>query len=934
MKWPKIRWTIQNRLISLFLLSLAILLAFAVLWLRSELQRERVDRAASLRRTAVHVASRAQDVIGAIEQILIGLTRLPGISNLEPESAGTLLREHLLPHTALANLIALTSEGRLCAAAVALPRRPAASFADQPWFRQVRRTGRPAIASVKLGGSGGHPVIIVAVAIRDRADRPAGVLGAIVKPHHLHDRLSAIMLPRETLTLVDAAGLILAHAPEPQSWVGRRLGDRTLLSILASGVPGLAEGLAAFDGTPRQVAYVPIQAGSLGALVSLPMAEVPLRLWPQARVLILPGVLILVLTTAIGLVITRQVSRPLRELRQTISGVTLEEHKPLSPVKITATDEAGEVTSAINDLLGRLETLRRQERRLVGELTTLNRIATAASRSLELEGVLDQILSLTLGALSMEGGAIHLLNEESGMLVLTASRGLSVHYCEEAQAIPVGEGFFGQVAETRTPLLVSDTHSADDVQVNRLASLEGARSLTSLPLIARDRAVGVMTLITRQPRVLTEPEITLLSAVGPQLGGAIENARLYDAQRQAALHLEATVHERTRQLREALDRANEAARLKSEFLANMSHELRTPLNAAIGFSEVLVRQGAEPLTDRQARYVGLIHLASKHLLQVINELLALSQVETGRLQVRPQPFPLHAMLGSVVDAHRPQAIVKRISLGLHLDDDLATLVADPLRVRKILSNLLDNAIKFTPDGGSVTVSTRRVKRSRPTADGEPSTVNRDPHGDLVEFQVQDTGIGISAENVRRLFHEFTQLDSSLAKRYQGVGVGLALTKRLVELHGGTVAARSPGAGHGSPFTVTLPLRPPRTRGRILVVEGDAAAREGVAASLEHAGFAVEQIEEGEEALDRIGEAPPILLVLDLVLPDRGLALLRRLPRETRRFPVLVLISGDGTRLDELDALGADDFLAKPPSPTVLVDLVERLLREGAEAQVT
>ncbi|MGH7369730.1 MAG: ATP-binding protein [Candidatus Methylomirabilaceae bacterium] len=927
MKWPKIRWTIQKRLISLFLLSLTIFLAFAVLWIRWELQRERVDRAASLRRTATHIASRAQEVIGSIEQLLVGLTRFPEIMSLEPEPAGTLLRDHLSRYPALANLIALTSEGRLCAVAVVPPRGLAVSFADQRWFRQVRRTGRPTIASLRTGRSGDQPVIVVAVPIRDHAGSAAGVLGAIVKPHQLYERLSAIMLPKETLTLVDAAGMILAHAPEPHSWVGKRLADRALLSVLASGVPGAGEGLAAFDGTPRQVAYAPIQTGSLGALVSLPMTEVPSRLWPQARALLLPGVLILVLTTGIGLVITRQVRRPLRQLRQTISGMTLEEGRPISPVEIASTDEAGEMTSAINNLLERLETVRHQERRLVRELTTLNQIATAASRSLDLQEVLDQVLSLTLDALSMEGGAIHLLDEQSGMLVLTASRGLSARYCEEAQAISASEGFCGRAAETRTPLVVSDTRSPDDVQANRFAALEGARSMASLPLIARDRAVGVMSLITRQPRVLTEPEITLLSAIGPQLGAAIENARLYDAQRHAALHLEATVQERTRQLREALDRANEAARLKSEFLANMSHELRTPLNAAIGFSEVLVRQGAEPLTDSQARYVGLIHLASRHLLQMINDMLALSRVEAGRLQLRPTSFALNALLVSVVDTHRSQADAKGVGLTLHLGDDLVTLVADPLRVREIVSNLLGNAIKFTPNGGSVTVGARRIDRSQPTAGGEPSPVNREPHGDVVEIRVQDTGIGISAENLRRLFREFTQLDSSLAKRYQGVGVGLALTKRLVELHGGTVTVSSRGEGQGSTFTVTLPLRPPKTRGRVMIVEADAALRELIARSLEHAGFHVEQMEASEAALDRIGEAPPILLVLDLVLPDPGLALLRRLQRETRRFPVLVLISGDVTRPDELEALGADEFLTKPFSSAVLVDLAERLLRE-------
>ena len=928
MKWPKLRWTIENRLIALFLAALTTLLAFAVFWFWWELRQERVDRAASLRRTASHIASRAQDVIGSIEQFLVGLTRVPEISRLEPERAGALLRDHLPRFPALANLIALTSDGRLCAAAVPLPRRSAASFADQPWFRQVRRTGRPTITSVKTEESGGQPVIIVAVPIRDQAQSQVGVLGAVVKPDRLYELFSAIMLPKEALTLVDAAGMILAHAPEPQSWVGRRLGDRALLRVLAAGVPGAAEGLAVFDGIRHQVAYAPIQTGSLGALVSLPMIEVPSRLWPKARTLFLPGVLILVLMTWIGLVMTRQVRRPLRQLRQTLSGMTLEEGKPIPPVEIASTDEAGEVTSAINDLIARLETLRHEERRLVRELTTLNRIATAAGRFLELDDVLDQILGLTLDVLSMEGGLIRLLDEQSGMLMLTASRGLSGGYCYEARAVALGEGFCGRVAETRTPLFMNDTAASDDAQVGRLAALEGARSVASLPLVVRDHAVGTMTLIGRQPRVLTETEITLLSAVGLQLGAAIENARLYDAQRYAALHLEATVHERTRQLTEALDRANEAARLKSEFLANMSHELRTPLNVAIGFSDILARQGADPLTERQARYIQLIYQASTRLLQIINDLLGLSQIDAGQLSLYRQPFDLHTLLAAMAESFQPGADAKGVSLRLNLSSDPLFLVADPLRVREILFNLLSNAIKFTPRGGSVTVTARRVQRLRAAADADPSIAGPDPREGAVEICVQDTGIGISPGNVHRLFRDFTQLDSSFARRYQGAGVGLALTRRLVELHGGTVTASSPGEGRGTTFAVTLPVRPSRSRGRISVIEEDAATRALVAASLEDAGFQVEQTAASRAVLDRVGEASPILLVLGLALRDPGLALLRRVQRETRRFPVLALISGDVTRADELHVLGADEFLAKPFSASVLVDLVERLLREG------
>jgi signal transduction histidine kinase len=241
------------------------------------------------------------------------------------------------------------------------------------------------------------------------------------------------------------------------------------------------------------------------------------------------------------------------------------------------------------------------------------------------------------------------------------------------------------------------------------------------------------------------------------------------------------------QLQEIVQLAENASRHKSEFLSNMSHELRTPLNSVLGFSQLLETQTAGPLTEKQARYVNNILGSGRHLLTLINDILDLSKVEAGKVELQPEPFALPEALAEALTEIRPQATAKRVEFQLEMNNAPPLVTADPVRFKQILLNLLSNAVKFTPDGGRVTVS------ARPPQDG------------FVEIAVADTGIGIKAEDIPRLFQPFTQLEAASTKQYQGTGLGLALTKKLVELHGGTIAVGSEGAGKGTTFTVRLPL---------------------------------------------------------------------------------------------------------------------------------
>jgi PAS domain S-box-containing protein len=232
-------------------------------------------------------------------------------------------------------------------------------------------------------------------------------------------------------------------------------------------------------------------------------------------------------------------------------------------------------------------------------------------------------------------------------------------------------------------------------------------------------------------------------------------------------------------------RMQEASRLKSEFLANMSHELRTPLNAIIGFTELMYRGKVGPLAANHHEYLGDILTSSKHLLQLINDILDLAKVESGKMEFRPQKVDLGRLVGEVRDILRGLAGGKQLRVEIEIDPGVGTVVVDPARLKQVLYNYLSNAIKFTPDGGNITL---RVTNEAP---------------DHFRLSVIDTGIGIAPEDLGRLFVEFQQLDASAAKRFQGTGLGLALTKRIVEAHGGRVEVSSV-LGVGSTFVAVLP----------------------------------------------------------------------------------------------------------------------------------
>jgi len=252
-------------------------------------------------------------------------------------------------------------------------------------------------------------------------------------------------------------------------------------------------------------------------------------------------------------------------------------------------------------------------------------------------------------------------------------------------------------------------------------------------------------------------------------------------------------------------RFEDLSRAKSAFIATMSHELRTPLNSVIGFADLLLEQGAGPLTEKQTRFLHHIQQSGKHLLQLISDILDLSKIEAEKFQLHCEAIPVSGALEDIVVIARGLAHKKSQTIRADVSPDLPLLHADPVRFKQILFNLLGNAVKFTPESGTITVTARRVSGVRGQGPGSDAESPTPTTGEWLEVAVMDTGAGIRPEDLPRLFQEFTQLDTTQVRRQDGAGLGLALTKRLVEMHGGRIWAESEGQGKGSSFTVLLPF---------------------------------------------------------------------------------------------------------------------------------
>ena len=420
----------------------------------------------------------------------------------------------------------------------------------------------------------------------------------------------------------------------------------------------------------------------------------------------------------------------------------------------------------------------------VGELRALGEVGQTVSSTLDLQTVLSTIVGHAVQLSATSGGIIYEYDEAKQEFHLRASQRMEDEAVEALRATPVrpGQGATGQAATTRAPVQVPnilEQRESTATSVRPILARLGYRSVLAVPLLREGRIMGALTVWRKEAGSFSPEVVNLLQTFATQSALAIQNARLF------------------REIEEKSKQIEAANRHKSEFLANMSHELRTPLNAIIGFSEVLGERLFGELNEKQAEYTDDILTSGRHLLSLINEILDLSKVEAGRMELEVATFDLPLAIENARTFVRERATKHGITLDVTVDERLGDFVGDERKIKQILLNLLSNAVKFTPEGGRIGINAKQTDGS-------------------VEISVSDTGIGIAPEDQATIFEEFRQVGGDYAHKKEGTGLGLTLAKKFVELHGGRIWVESE-VGKGSRFIFTLPLNPHPVQSSTLTV---------------------------------------------------------------------------------------------------------------------
>lgn len=848
------------------------------------------------------------------------------------QKALLLLNRNLRDHEPSLQFLALTNDtGLLLADTFGAP-TTATFLQKEPWWRENAEGGPEAVFLGSIYTNPNEPEFYFDMAIPIFQNENHLFLGVLKASYNLKTFLKPFIYgirfgATGHAMLIDSEGIVLICPILP---TGSHVTDPELVkSVTSSKHSGwITAPNDGHGGKNSIVGFAPVEA--VNHLVSIKgekewhsfIRQDPAETYTPVQSLLatvlVSGALLVGFTCVLGFMVSGKLVKPLLLLREGAEQIRKGDlgHR----LQIKTNDEIEALADKFNEMAQNLSelygTLEQKVAMRTYELQSLNQIATTLNQSLELQDLLNSTLEKMIEVTSFESGYIELFEPENERLTLQNHLGLERDLVAQLHASPQARQFSREAIDKKGPVIF-ETLPAQNVQQESAATAAapssenilqsgGYQSIISVPIHSKDKIVGAFTLASRKARSFTPQDLELLSSIGAQLGTAVENAYLYQKEQ------------------ESVGKLMEMDRIKTEFLSNISHELRIPLTSIIGFSELLLDRVTGPLAPDQESYIKNMNTSGHHLLEIINNLLDLSKIKAGKMEVHPHPFSLAALIDSVKQTVIPMTYKKQIRFETVIQDEIDFIHTDEAKLKQILLNILGNAVKFTPAKGEVTLTVKK------------SSLNQAP---ALEISVHDTGIGIPENAIEKIFDEFQQVDGSYTRDYPGTGLGLAITKRFVEFLEGDIRVQS-RVGAGTVFTISLPFleapKPPATpipesvpfsaprdtpypasvkveeRPKILIVEDDPAVSKLLALYLTQEGYSVAHAYDGEEAIEKAQEMKPFAITLDIMLPRMdGWEVLKRLKTlpATRDIPVIIISITENPTLGF--SLGAVDYFTKP-----------------------